>query len=817
MIAHEDPGVPNWLDPAGNRRGTLAVRFLNAEAVPAVAEAVKAGDVVIHNHPTGVLVPSDADLAIASRLGGDGIGFYIVDNDARRVYVVVEPSALPAAPDPLDPEEVATLLGPDGALADAHPNYEVRPSQGVMAADVARILDGGSVGLLEAGTGTGKSLAYLIPAAMWALRGKRRVVISTRTINLQEQHLVKDLPIVSGILGGEVKTALIKGRGNYLCLRKRDLLDTDTGEVLLEFEDVTEVRQLLQWSRATADGSLSDLSFVPRDANWNLLKAESDSCLRARCPHFSACFFYRSRIEAASAQVLLANHHILFADLALRGSGHEAAAIMPRYDAVIIDEAHNIEDVAASYFDASIGRWSLLGHLGRLVSRRKADRGLIPFLVSKLAATRSLSGERRSDLADLCSAVMTEVQTTRGQVDRIFEEMAAQTVSWLGGGRNGAESRWRVPLARRNEEPWRNMDRLLGELEGALNGVSKPLRRLNRRLRNLVDDGIEDLIGPWGDIGAVVSRIDAGIDFIGRVREGEVEGEVFWLETRARRGRRSVNFHLTPLQVADILENTLFAGGDPVVMTSATLTVGGSFDFLREKFGIHRLGEREIVEETYPTPFDMAGQMHLALLDDIPDPGGQGHVLRLSETVARLVSASGGGALVLFTTYRTLDSVFERCSGDLEGQGIQVIRQGEAPRTALMDRFRSDPDMTLFATDSFWEGVDVVGQALRQVIIARLPFPVPTDPVVEARGEALIREGRDPFMEDSVPRAVLRLRQGVGRLIRHRDDRGYAVICDPRILRRAYGRVFVDSFGGYTIERGGTELIADNLKGFLGM
>ena len=367
----------------------------NSQAVPANALPAREGDVVIHNHPGGLLVPSEADLSIASNLGSQGVGFYIIDNPCERVYVVVEPQRSDQSPDPLDLDEVAAIFSPEGPLNSAHPNYEERPAQGRMARDVARVLDTSSVGVLEAGTGTGKSLAYLVPAALWALRRNCRVTIATRTINLQEQILKQDLPVLEEALGLPVKAVLIKGRGNYCCLRKRDMLEGDGGNILLDFDDLGEVQQLMKWSRATSDGSLSDLPFVPTDANWSLVRAESDSCTRARCNHFSSCFFYRARLEAASAQLLLANHHVLFADLALRGEGHESAAIMPRYDAVILDEAHNVEDVALSYFDAGVNRRAIMAHLGKLVSRRRAERGLVPFLRQRVKGHKGLgSGDR---------------------------------------------------------------------------------------------------------------------------------------------------------------------------------------------------------------------------------------------------------------------------------------------------------------------------------------------------------------------------------------------------------------------------------------
>ncbi|MGD8353523.1 MAG: helicase C-terminal domain-containing protein [Pseudomonadota bacterium] len=814
-------------------RGSLA-------AVPAVASIAEAGDVVIHNHPNGVLIPSDADMAVASHLGSNGIGFYIIDNLCARIYAVVEPQKAPERPEPLDPGEIAALFDPGGPLAASHPNYEDRPAQGRMASDVARILEEESLGIMEAGTGTGKSLAYLVPAALWAVRGGRRVVIATRTINLQEQIMDQDLPVLEDALGVPVKAALVKGRGNYCCLRKRDLLEGEGGSALLELEDLREVQQLLAWSRTTSDGSLTDLPVVPTDANWSLIRSESDSCTRARCSHFSNCFFYAARLAAASAQLLFANHHVLFADLSLRQGGNEGAAVMPRYDAVVLDEAHNVEDVALSYFATSLSRSGLMAYLGRLISRRDPDRGLVPYLRRRIVNLKGPGGRARDELVELVRKLAEEVGRVRGSLDTLFEDIGEDLLSWLDGEKSrskakvqgpknvqisegpapmdsdpGGQYRWRIPLGRRNEGPWRGIQDLLEEMSSLVGGMLTPLRKLNSKIRELVEDGHDEFEHVWGDLGAVFSRLDAARQFVERVIEGEEPREVFWVQIRDRSGRKQVGLNITPLDVAPILEQTLFSQVGPVLMTSATMTVSGSFDFFNRQLGIDSLTGRDIRHRIYPTPFDLPRQMRLAVLDSLPDPGGYGFTDALSAALEDLILSAGGGALVLFTSYKTLSAVHDACREQVEGHGIQIMRQGEAQRNVLLERFRADPDSVLFATDSFWEGVDVVGTSLRMVIITRLPFPVPTDPINEARNQVLMQQGRDPFFEDSVPRAVIRFRQGVGRLIRHSYDRGYVIICDGRVVRRSYGRMFLGSVGGVEPVRSPMDELKRDIEHFL--
>jgi ATP-dependent DNA helicase DinG len=520
---------------------------------------------------------------------------------------------------------------------------------------------------------------------------------------------------------------------------------------------------------------------------------------------------------------------------------------MPRYEAVILDEAHNVEDVAVSYFDTSLSRSGLMAHLGRLVNRRNPERGLAPFLRKRIGNLKTSGRKSKGDIVELVSKLTDEVGRVRGSLDTLFEDIGEDLVSWLSGeprisdpksqiseetgqsvnseipGDSGnefqrefqREFRWRIPLERRNELPWQGIQDLLEEMVSLIGSVLTPLRKLNSRVRELVDEGYDDLDPVWGDLAASFSRLDASAQFLRRVLDGEEPEEVFWVQVRDRAGRKQLGLHLTPLDVAPILEQTLFAQVGPVVMTSATLTVSGSFNFFDRLLGIDSLSDREVRHWTYPTPFDLKEQMRLAVLNSLPDPGSYGFAEALSESVREVILTAGGGALVLFTSYRTLSSVHENCRAQLDEAGIHIMRQGEAQRSVLLERFRADPDSVLFATDSFWEGIDVVGTSLRLVILARLPFPVPTDPVNEARCQVLVQQGREPFYEDSVPRAVIRFRQGVGRLIRHRYDRGYAVICDGRVVRRSYGRIFLNSIEGVEVSRVSLEELKQDMKQFL--
>jgi ATP-dependent DNA helicase DinG len=498
-----------------------------------------------------------------------------------------------------------------------------------------------------------------------------------------------------------------------------------------------------------------------------------------------------------------------------------------------------VEDVAVSYFGSGLTRWGLMGHLGRLVNRRSPDRGLIPFLRKRLANVKGPGRKNSEDLVELVRKLNDEVAQVRPSLDTLFEDLGEDLITWLNERKipdskshiskvsvhhenpvsddtdGGGDFRWRIPLERRSELAWQGIQDLLEEAVSLIGNILTPLRRVNSRVREMVEDGFDDFENVWGDLAAVFSRVDAALQFLKRVIDGEEPDEVFWVQVRRRAGRNQVGLNLTPLDVAPILEQTLFSRIGPVVMTSATLTVSGNFDFFDRQLGMDSLSDRDVRHGTYPTPFDLRKQMRLAVLDSLPDPGRQGFTEALAGCVRDLALSAGGGALVLFTSYRTLSAVFERCSERLNAAGINIMQQGEAPRSLLLERFRADPDSVLFATDSFWEGVDVVGTSLRLVILARLPFPVPTDPINEARSQVLVQQGREPFYEDSLPRAVIRFRQGVGRLIRHRYDRGYAVICDGRVVRRSYGRTFLDSMGDVGVSRISLDELKVEMEQFL--
>ena len=767
----------------------------DGESVPAITRNVSLSDVVIHNHPDGVIYPSKADLAVASELGNLGAGFYIVDNAVERIYPVVQPAQKEELI-PLDLERLASYIRPGGPVSKTLNDYECRGEQQTMIERVVRAFNEDRIALIEAGTGTGKSLAYLIPAISWSILNGERVVISTNTINLQEQIIGRDLPLLQRLKGLRCKAVLVKGRSNYLCLRKLAAA-REEGRLLLETDGQEELSEFIHWSEKTKDGSLSDLSFIPRRENWERVCAEADQCTRLHCPYYAQCFFYKARRESSSAHLLVVNHHLLMADLAVRSrtESYDRPAVLPRFQRIVIDEAQHIEDVATEYLGFQISKYGLLRVLRRLQSAREASRGLLPFLCAKLKEKRDDADQART--SEALELIIATIAPERFAVEkkiaaamgRISPEL--NTVRGEGERENGHSLRITPDVA---AAPfWQGvLCPVLKELVGVIESFSGKLGELIRLLGSLPDRRKKMIESALVEIAAMRQRLTQQIECLTFFMEG-AEGVCRWLELKGKGKWERLSFCAAPLDVSQGMREAIYKRFGTVIMTSATLTVGGTFDYFRSRVG---LGEVEKVKMEcciLPSPFNYATQAFVASPRGIAEPGSDGYEDMLAEVVRQAVAISRGSAFVLFTSYRLLERLHARLEHRLEGEGLTVLKQGTDNRTALLNRFRREKGSVLFATDSFWEGVDVRGEALQCVILTRLPFRVPDEPIQQARMEAIELAGGNPFLEYSVPQAVIKFRQGFGRLIRHRGDIGAVLILDARVHTRRYGRLFLGS------------------------
>ena len=792
-----------------------AVARGNRQAVPAILSRAQAGELVLHNHPSGDLTPSEADLDLASICGNNGIGCAIIDNRCEQSYLVVTPH-LPHNDEPLSFDELERVFGPSGLLASNLKGYEQRDEQMRMACCVAEAINGNRVAVIEAGTGTGKSLAYLIPAVLWAVRNEQRVVISTNTINLQEQLIKKDIPFLQRHAAVPFNACLVKGRGNYLCLRK---LDAGLQEPTL-FPDAAsqELEAIAAWSETTAGGCLSDLSFHPSREVWDDLRCEADQCSRSRCPHYNRCFFYKARRDASAARVLVVNHALLLADIALRReSGYDATAILPPFTRLIIDEAHHLEEAATGALSVRLTRPGLLKQLSRLAPPGNRA-GILSTLNARLG--KELPQELDAlyhELSGLIeAALLPQTHALAGLLERELDWLAHELHqnTLPHDDRRGNELKRRIVPELRLTPFWGELQQRLElladrlrELSGGLGALDRAADRIPEQLRQGLDGWLTDAAG-------IARRLAAAADELTWFY-GDDEDSCRWLECKGGSKGLQAVICVAPLEVAETIRATVLEPIPSVVLTSATLTVGDSFNYLRRRVGLDLLEPQRVTELGLPSPFDYAQQALIAIPNDLPDPGSPAFRQPLADAVLRAVTLSDGGAFVLFTSFDLLRRTHEALKDDLERLGLVVLRQGEGGgRHQLLARFRREQRAVLFGTDSFWEGVDVKGDALRLVIIARLPFQVPSEPIQQARAERIERQGGDPFRQMSVPQAVLKLRQGFGRLIRSRTDRGAVVILDSRIVTKNYGARFLKSLPAASLAIDSTATIFLRLDSF---
>lgn len=725
------------------------------------------------------LYPSDLELEISEDLyNKKNVAFCILSNKLDDFYFVQDIDRIN-----LDKIDIAPFFKKEGVLAKSIKNFEYREEQKSMALSVQRGINENKKIIVEAGTGTGKTLAYLIPAIKWAIQNQKKIIIATNTINLQEQLLYKDIPIVRSIIDEKFSYALVKGRNNYLCKRLFNEVSIK-GNVDLDLfgsESKEQLEHILKWGNKTETGDKSKLPFEVNGDVWELVQSTTELCIGKKCPHRKQCFYMKTRREKIDANVLIANHHLFFADLNVRANTDfdSEYLILPKYDMVIFDEAHNIESVARSYFSMEISKFSFNRLVNRIFS--KSNKRKQKPALNRLEESVDRANLENPGIYDLTlENIKDSIQVLQIVAEEYFEELRKV---FDNGNENGVKK-----VLTSYEMKKSNFLESSREKKEKFQNLLKDFMNLLETFLNLLDgekDKNPDIINFKNHINIYKAFIESFL-FINNLSEEEY---IYWIDINAK--RTNVVLTATPLNIAKKLNTSLFENINRLVFASATLTADRNFNYFKKSIG---LLEEECIEEIIDSPFNYDEQMKVYIPTNIQDSDKLDLFYEdAANFILSILLKTQGKAFILFTSYTMLNQVYYSIKNELLENNFEIFLHGEKPRSQLITEFKKAINPILFGTTSFWEGVDVQGDNLSNVIIVKLPFLVPTDPIVSAISKKIEEEGGNSFFDYQLPEALIKFKQGIGRLIRNKTDKGNIFILDNRMIKKNYGVSFINA------------------------
>ena len=743
-----------------------------------ILSKIKRDEIVIRTTKPNQLYPSDQELEVTEELyNKKNIAYCLLSSELDDFYFVQDIDRIY-----LEQIDVKDYFSEEGILV-RDIGFEYRKEQEDMAHAVEKSVNENKKLIVEAGTGTGKTLAYLIPAIRWAVENKKKVIIATNTINLQEQLLLKDIPLAKSIIKEDFSYALVKGRNNYVCKRLFNELalgkniDIETYSI----EAREQIEYILKWGHKTKTGDKADLPFEVLPEVWELIQSTTELCIGKKCPYRKECFYMKTRMEKLEADILISNHHVFFADLNVRAETDfdTEYLILPRYHMVIFDEAHNIESVARSYFSVEVSKISFTRLLNRIYqkkSRKKEKSALIR--VEESIDDKSLKDT--SQYIQLLNSIKEETSILQNISDEYFDEI-----------RKMYDSKADIPIRKTLNNFEMTKSRFLENLREKKSFFERKMNEFLNDLMafsNVIDeekDKNPEVINFVNHIKIYKSYID-NFKFI---NEFSNDDYIYWLDINAK--RTNVVLTATPLNIAQKLSSVLFENLNRLVFASATLATNGNFNYFKNSLGLN--GEK-CIEEIIKSPFNYDEQMSVYIPNDILDSENiNAFVTDASRFILEILIKTQGKAFVLFTSYTMLNQIYYSIGKKLKNAGFEVFLHGEKQRSQLIKEFKESKNPILFGTTSFWEGVDVQGENLSNVIITKLPFLVPTDPIVSAISKKIEEEGRNSFTDYQLPEAIIKFKQGIGRLIRKKSDSGNIFILDSRILKKKYGTLFIQA------------------------